>query len=175
MRRWQPGAVMSTSDIAREAELDKGTMSMRLDQLARYGIVACHSRASRPMLWTLGLAADLDAAIVEMRKVWRMSRATHDNRASAMTRAKRAAQSAAVGKLRDLMLDGSAAVSGDPLRLLADALDAARLVQAAKRLPGCRFTGAEVDLMVARELREISEAARRATVNLREALVVLAG
>jgi hypothetical protein len=173
MRRWPAGAALSTSDIAREAELDKGTMSMRLTQLARYGVVACHSRSARPMLWTLGPAADLDAAIVEMRKVWHMSRATHDNRASAMDRAKLAAQTQAVGKLRDLMFDGSAAASGDPLRLLADALEVARLVRTAKLRPGCRFTGAEVEIMVASELRQISEAARLATGNLREWLGVM--
>lgn len=78
-----------------------------------------------------------------------------------------------VGRLRGLMLDGESAITGDTLRLLSDALRAARAVLDAKR--DCRFHGAEVDLMVARELRQVSEAAQRAAANLRQALEVMQG
>ena len=79
--------------------------------------------------------------------------------------------SAMVGSLRTMMDVGSTVATGDPLRALADALDAARKVLSAK--PGTRFNGAEVDLLVARELRSITVAAQLATQTLNEALEVL--
>lgn len=78
-----------------------------------------------------------------------------------------------VGTLRDLVATGDHATTGDPLRSLSDAIAAARQVLAAKSVPGCRFQGAEVDQMVARELRQISEAAERAKTNLMQALEVM--
>lgn len=76
------------------------------------------------------------------------------------------------GNLRTLMDDGSAASTGDPLRALADAMDAARAVLAAGRA-GKRYKGAEVELLVARELRSITIAAQLAVTTLNEALEVL--
>lgn len=77
-------------------------------------------------------------------------------------------------RLRDMFFLGDANVTGDPLRMLANAIDAARALMSAKHSPTCRFKGAEVDVMVARELRAISEAAGRATLNLTQALEVMA-
>lgn len=77
------------------------------------------------------------------------------------------------GKLCDLFRQGTAAITGDPMRLLLDAIDAGRKVLDAKAAPGCRFNGAEVDRMVARELRQVAEAAQRARVNLERALEVM--
>ena len=72
------------------------------------------------------------------------------------------------------MLDGPPLDTGEAAtRLLAEAVEMAKAVIAAKDWPGGRFTGAEVDLMVAHEVRQISEAARRATEILREALGVI--
>jgi hypothetical protein len=75
------------------------------------------------------------------------------------------------GSLRDLLASSEEATTGDPLRGLVEAMDAARQVLAAKR--SSRFKGAEVDLLVARELRQIAEAAERAKVNLLQALEVM--
>lgn len=170
LRSRPPGAVMSSVEIAQAAGLTQHSMVPRLDQMARHGIVARHSKATRPMLWTLGPADDPAAALANLRaEGGRKS----DTRAISMQRAKQTAQSAMVGQLRDLMLVGTSSVSGDPLRELVEAMDAARAVMAARYQPGCRFSGAEVDVMVARELRQISEAARRATVNLRASLWIL--
>jgi hypothetical protein len=77
-----------------------------------------------------------------------------------------------VGNLRTLMDDGGAVSTGDPLRALADAMDAARAVLAAGRTSK-RFAGAEVELLVARELRSITIAAQLAVTTLNEALEVL--
>lgn len=165
-------AALSASEIARSAGLPLGSMLDRLHELARYGVVTCCSPKTHPTLWALG-PADHEAAIARMRQESKQPQS--ETRKSAMSRAKQSAQAKVAGRLRDLMLVGSNAISGDPLRELADAMDAARAVMAARYEPGCRFGGAEVDIMVARELRQISEAARRATLNLREALGVLTG
>lgn len=77
------------------------------------------------------------------------------------------------GKLCDLFRSGVNAITGDPMRSLLDAVDAGRKVLAAKSSPHCRFKGAEVERLVARELRQISEAAERAKVNLAQALEVM--
>lgn len=77
------------------------------------------------------------------------------------------------GKLCDLFRSGVSAVTGDPMRSLLDAIDAGRKVLDAKTAKGCRFNGAEVDRLVARELRQIAEAAERAKVNLAQALEVM--
>jgi hypothetical protein len=77
------------------------------------------------------------------------------------------------GSLHDFMATGDTATCGDPLRGLADAMDAARKVLATKDKPGARFKGSEVDLLVARELRQIAEAAERAKANLAQALEVM--
>lgn len=76
-----------------------------------------------------------------------------------------------VGQLRDMFFLGDANVTGDPLRMLSNAIDAARAVMSAKT--ASRFKGSEVDLLVARELRSISEAADRATRNLTNALEIM--
>lgn len=82
-------------------------------------------------------------------------------------------QAAATGaSLRALMDTGAEVSTGDPLRALADALDVAREVLAAGR-KGERFKGAEVELLVARELRSITTAAQLAVHTLKQALEVL--
>lgn len=93
----------------------------------------------------------------------------------ALAMAKRACVPPAMrGQLRDMFFLGDTNVTGDPLRALSAAIDAARDVMAAKLSPRCRFKAAEVDVMVARELRQISEAAERARRNLAKALEVMA-
>lgn len=74
------------------------------------------------------------------------------------------------GSLRTLMDVGNAVATGDPLRAIADAMDAARAVLTAPRE---RFKGAEVELLVAREIRSITVAAQLATATLQQALEVL--
>lgn len=74
------------------------------------------------------------------------------------------------GRLRAVMFDGLDIESGDPVMLLAEARQAAQQVLAHKGAG--RFSGAEVEAFVARELRAVSEAAARARDNLRQALEV---
>lgn len=78
--------------------------------------------------------------------------------------------SALTGSLRTLMDCGSAVPTGDPLRAIADMMDAARAVLTA---PRSRFKGAEVELLVAREIRSVTLAAQLATTTLQQALEVL--
>ncbi len=161
-------AILSTTEIAASARLRASTLSARLKFLSTYGIVAHHSTVGRSFMWTRGPVEDQAAAIAQLRED--SFAVPVDSGSVAMRHAKETQQDAMVCQLRDLMLDGSTTVTGDPLRLLSEALDVARLVRAAKLRPGGRFSGAEVDVMVARELRHISEAAERARDNLRQAL-----
>jgi hypothetical protein len=73
-----------------------------------------------------------------------------------------------VKKFREFLSSGGELTTGDPYRAIGLMLEAARKVLEAKSKS--KFDGAEVDLLVHREISQIAEAAERATENLQLAL-----
>lgn len=166
-----PGAVLPSPLIAQRADVDQRVITRRLDSMTEFGIVICESRQTKPARWMLGPAPDPDLAISRMRQAHRRERQER-RPISAQTRSKRAQQASVVGKMRAMMQAGPTPPDGHA-QALADVMEVARAVLAAKIRPGCRFNGAEVDLMVAAELRRIEDAARLAREALLAALWVM--
>jgi hypothetical protein len=153
-------AVPMTIAQLREAVEYTGSLGAFLGILARPTNLGVFHRAGR--LYTRGQTP----TIIRERRVNYVAPAPHGWRKDIQMPA------AMVGTLRTLMDDGTAVSTGDPLRALANAMDVARAVLTAGRKSG-RFAGAEVDLLVARELRSITIAAQLAVSTLNEALEVL--
>lgn len=82
-------------------------------------------------------------------------------------------QNALVRKFRDLLGSSDALYTGDPLEAINKMLIMARKVSDARA--SSAFKGVEVDLLVSREIRQVAEAAERATDNLALALKTMLG
>lgn len=163
------GCALPSPLIARRAGITSLGICGRLDRMAEHGLVATQDRRAKPVHWTLRPVDDPSVAIARMRQQLRRQRGK-PRPVAEPTRAMRAQQARVVGRMRALMEAGIPLDIQTAVRLLDEAMDVGRAVIAAKATPGCRFTGAEVDLLVAHELRQISEAAERARDNLRQAL-----
>lgn len=161
-----PGAVLPSPFIARRASLPQGAITRRLDLMAEHSIVVCEARQAKPARWVL-TSQEPEAAIARMRMTSRRARGERKI-PSERSRALSITQARVIARMRAMMLVGPAVV--DPSPDVAEAMEAARVLLAAKLQAGCRFTGAEVDLLIARELRQVSEAAQRAAESLRQAL-----
>lgn len=169
-----PGSALPSPLIAERAGIHTNQVTGRLGLMAEFEIVTRQPGSTKPMYWVIGPAADPALAIARMRQATQRPRPERPG--AARTRVMRAQQTRVVGKLRALMQAGVPLDDGEAAkRLIDEAMDEAWSILAAKDWPGGRFTGAEVDLLVASELRQISEAAERARDNLRQALAMMLG
>lgn len=166
MRRHPLGTQFYSGDLSRMARIQRENFTYASKALIFAGLMLQKKITPRLSLWSLsdaGATAEVRAAPCPARGVERIQRDEMPEAPSPIV----------YGSMRDFLATGDHVVTGDPLRGLVEAIDAARKVLAAKNNPGARFKGAEVDLLVARELRQISEAAERAKVNLAQALEVM--
>jgi hypothetical protein len=167
------GTKLGTRELTTLAGVPFENFAKKMSFAVQSGALACESIHARRMVWSLGTGKPSPSVPVGWRSKPSMCEAREpDNQRQIQQHFYAPPQ--LVGKLRDLFNSGRDAVIGDPLQLLNDALDAAKAVDTAKDYPGCRFKAAEVDLLIARELRAISETAVRARANLLQALEIMA-